>query len=330
MAIPTLRDLKIITSELNVLYVEDEAMIREGLSDSLRQLFNHVETAEDGAKGLESYQQFPFDLIITDISMPNMDGITMLQQIKEINPQARVIVTSAQNDTHKLLELINIGVDRFLTKPINKTLLVEALFAVCNAIDSLKKAETYRKQLEQKARLLNTYIKKEYLKNKTIEVSAIVPKAEVEIEEKHFEDYFSHILQEELDELIDLNEELDYDILLAFQNNRIDPSYVSRLAIRYSRYGSILSRHSVFAEIGMGLQTLGLEFSSHQQAFIDHIASLRELLESFNFTLITFRKNVLESSTSHPKFYNPSLLSDIMMITNLLNQTEIDGDIEFF
>lgn len=328
MAIPTLRDLKLITSELNVLYVEDEAMIRESLRDSLSQLFNHVETAEDGAQGLKSYQQFPFDLIITDISMPNMDGITMLQHIKEINPQTKIIVTSAQNDTHKLLELINIGVDRFLTKPINKTLLVEALFAVCNAIDSLKKAETYRKQLEQKARLLNTYIKKEYLKNKTLEPTPITPIEETE--EKHSEDYFAHILQEELDELIDLNEELDYDILLAFQNNRIDPSYVNRLAIRYGRYGSILSRHSIFAEIGIGLQTLGLEFNSHQQAFIDHIASLRELLESFNFTLITFRKNVLESSTSHPKFYNPSLLSDIMMITNLLNQTEIDGDIEFF
>lgn len=328
MAQHTLADLKNVGSELSVLYVEDEAMLRDGLLGSLRQLFGNVEVAEDGAVGLELYRHADFDLVLTDISMPNMDGITMIRRIKEQNPTARIIVISAQNDTDKLLELINLGVDRFLTKPISKIALIEALYSISSAITSIKQAETYRTQLEQKARLLNTFIKKEYLRNKI--AASPEQAAGKEEEERPFEDYFSHILREELDELIDLNEELDYDILLAFQNNRVDPAYVLRLSKRYERYGVILNRHPVFSEIGLSLHSLSREFETHQQAFIDQLSSIRELLESFNFTLITFRKNILETKSAHPTFYNPSLLSDIAMIRNLLKQTEIHGDIEFF
>lgn len=322
----TLSDLRNLTQELSILYVEDEAMLREGMVGSLRQLFKGVEVAEDGAIGLALYQNSHYDLVITDISMPNMDGITMIRQIKSVNPEARIIVTSAQNDADKLLELINLGVDRFLTKPIDKTMLIETLFSVCNAIISIKQARAYQEQLEQKVRLLETNLTKEYIKTK----AAASTSEENREYDNSYEDYFQHLLREEIDELCELNEELDYDILLAFQNDRIDPAYVSRVSQRYNRYGAILSRHSAFSHIGLGLQTMCREFDAHQQLFIDRIASIRALLESFNFTLITFRKKILQISSSNPTFYNASLLSDISMIVNLLNQTEIDSDIEFF
>ncbi|MDD5716918.1 MAG: response regulator [Sulfuricurvum sp.] len=324
---PTLNDLKAVTSQLSVLYVEDEAMLREGLQSSLRQLFGNVEVAEDGAIGLALYENAQFDLIITDISMPNMDGITMIRKIKEHHPQAHIIVTSAQNDSDRLLELINLGVDRFLTKPIGKIALIEALYSIGNMLIAIKQAEAYRRELEQKVRLLNTYIKKDSLKAAATSTNPVLSKKE---EEHPHQDYHEHLLDEELDELRDLNEELDHDILLAFQNNRIDLAYVTRLSNRYERYGAILARHHAFIDIGVGLHSMAREFSTHQQTFIERLSSIRELLESFNFTLITFRKNVLEKHSHNPTFYNASLLSDIAMIQNLLNQTEIDGDIEFF
>lgn len=321
----SLNELKNLTSQMNVLYVEDEEMLRTGMVGSLRQLFRQVEVAEDGAVALTLYQNSHFDLIITDISMPIMDGITMIRHIKSHNPEARIIVTSAQNDADKLLELINLGVERFLTKPIDKTMLIETLFSVCNAIVSIKQSQAYQRELEQKIRLLETNLKKEYIKTKSApSVSA------TKSDENPYEDYFQHLLREEVDELYELNEELDYDILLAFQNDRVDPAYVARLAKRYDRYGSILSRHLAFMDIGLGLQTMCREFDIHQQNFIDRIASIRALLESFNFTLITFRKNILEKASSHPTFYNASLVSDISMIVNLLNQNEVDNEIEFF
>lgn len=319
----TLIELKAVTSELSVLYVEDEKMIRDGLLMSLKQLFKEVEVAEDGAVGWELYQHARFNLVITDISMPNMDGIAMITHIKERNPEARIIVTSAQNDADKLLTLINLGVDRFLTKPINKNSLIDALYNVCSAIDNKRRLKAYHLELEQKIRLLKTQTKKEYIKNKQ---STIQPTEKPKL----YDDYFEHILRDERDELADLNEELDADILMAFQSDRIDHAYVSRIAQHYIRYGAILNSHSVFSEIGLQLQSMGKSFETHESNFILKIAFIRELLESFNFTLITFEKEVWEKPSSNPTFYNASLINDIQMINNLLSETHDHNDIELF
>jgi len=320
----TLIELKQVTQDLSVLYVEDEKMIRDGLQGSLKQLFKEVEVAEDGAIGWELYKNSRFHLVITDISMPNMDGITMISHIMEKNPEAHIIVTSAQNDAEKLLTLINLGIDRFLTKPINKLNLINALYTVCSSITNKRKIKAYHLELEQKIRLLNTQMKKEHVKTKQAQL--IDEKKSSQI----YDDYFSFLVREDVDELIELNEELDSDILLAFQNDRIDPTYVTRLSQRYNRYGTVLCRYLAFNDIGTQMHFMSNELDTHQQTFIEHSSSILELLESFNFTLITFRQNVLEKESPDPTFYNPSILSDITIISNLLSQIEVDGDIEFF
>lgn len=319
----TLSELKEVTSELTVLYVEDEKMIRDGLYASLKQLFKEVQIAEDGSIGWEMYQNSRFHLVITDISMPNMDGISMIQHIKHKNPEAHIIVTSAQNDADKLLTLINLGVDRFLTKPLSKINLIDALYAVCSTIDTKRKLKMYQLDMVKKIRLLETQVKKERIKKKLSSPEAVS-------QDDKKSDYFSHILPEEIDELRDLNEELDSDILMSFQNNRIDHAYVVRIAQRYLRYGSVLNTHSLFLDVGSKLQTMSKNFETHEDVFMENATTLSELLESFNFTLISFRKNVWENNSQTPTFYNDSLLSDIEMINNILTQTQCDGEIEFF
>jgi len=323
----TLAELKLVTSELSVLYVEDEKMIRDGLYASLKQLFAEVEIAEDGAVGWEMYQNSRFHLVITDISMPNMDGITMIGYIKNRNPEAHIIVTSAQNDAEKLLTLINLGVDRFLTKPLSKINLIDALYTVCSAIDNKLKIKKYQMELIKKVRILETQVKKEHIKHKQV----MRENSTVKNSEPLWSDYFTEILQEERDELSELNQELDNNILMAFSDDcNVDHSYVLRLAKGYKRYSSILNSHGAFVEIGVQLQEMGQFFETYEAMFIQNISSLRELLESFNFTLIAFRQNVWEKNSPHPVFYNASLLSDIQLIKNILTQTEVDGEIEFF
>lgn len=319
----TLNDLKVFTSQLDVLYVEDEPFLREGMVKSLNQLFKTVTVAEDGFIGLYLYKKEHFDLIITDISMPNMDGITMIAHIKEIDQSARIIVTSAQNDSDKLLTLINLGVDRFLTKPIQKALLIEGLYVVCSSVVNAIRADKYQKELESKIRILNTQLKKEYVKSIESAPAAII-KAQA------YEDYFEQIFPEDIDELRDLNDEIDYNLLLAFQNNRVNLTYISHVAKLYERYSSIFSRYHAFSALGTGLYTMAQTFLSNKDGFIEHASALYELLEGFNFTLITLRINVLETYSSKPTFYNASLLSDITMIENRLNNVECESNIEFF
>lgn len=323
----SLAELRSLTAELRVLYVEDEAMIRDGMASSLKQLFGEVVVAVDGEDGLNMYKQFNFHLVITDISMPKMNGIDMVAKIKELNPEAKIIITSAQNEADKLLQLINLGVDRFLIKPLNKTALIEALYTICSNIVFQMRMNEYHAELKRAVRLLNTKMKKEYIKDRQSNPS-VLKKSNGSTAE--IDSYFSHILPEERDELIDLNEELDADILMAFKNDQLDHTYVDRVANQYMRYGSVLNTHLLFAQIGARIQHLSKAIQEHEKIFLNKISVIRELLESFNFTLISFRKNIFEQESSNPTFYNASLLSDIQMIQDVLEQTEVVGDIEFF
>ena len=111
--------LKEYGSIYHVLYVEDDELIRSQTLTFLKRFFSDVDVAEDGVSGLEKYKKFEYDIVITDINMPNMNGIEMIEKIKEIDESQIVLVTSAHNDSENLLRLINLNIMRFVLKPFD-------------------------------------------------------------------------------------------------------------------------------------------------------------------------------------------------------------------
>lgn len=112
---------------LKVLYVEDDADTRKQLSEFLRRQVGTLITASDGAKGLEAFLEHAPDFVITDILMPVMDGLAMAAEIKRVAPSVPIIVLTAfeMPDYLKRAELI--GIDRYVTKPVNSFRLQESL-----------------------------------------------------------------------------------------------------------------------------------------------------------------------------------------------------------
>ncbi len=108
---------------LKILYVEDNTIVRISMSEMLRDIFDTIDTASNGEEGLEMYQKDRYDIIITDISMPKLDGDKMSQMILEIDPKQLIIAITAYNETHKIERLEDIGV----TKSINKPIVIEEL-----------------------------------------------------------------------------------------------------------------------------------------------------------------------------------------------------------
>jgi len=107
-----------------VLLCEDEKDAREILSFYLNTIFEEVVVAEDGLEGLNIYKKnfekgTEFDLVLTDIKMPNMDGMEMLETIHEINKDQKFIIVSAYQDEEKLLKSINLRVLGYFVKPLN-------------------------------------------------------------------------------------------------------------------------------------------------------------------------------------------------------------------
>lgn len=114
---------------MQVLYVEDEKPIMKAVSNLLRRRINNLFTAQNGLEGLAMYKQHRPDIVITDIRMPEMDGLEMAKKIKKIEDSVPVIVTTGFNDEKYFLSSIDIGVDKYIKKPINVDELLKALTA---------------------------------------------------------------------------------------------------------------------------------------------------------------------------------------------------------
>ena len=114
-------------SKLTVLFVEDEDDIRNALESAIGDEFAKFITARDGDDGLKKFKKYKPDIVITDIMMPVLDGLAMSKEIKHISKQTPVVILSAFSEKEKLLEAIDVGIDKYLIKPIDPDELMKAL-----------------------------------------------------------------------------------------------------------------------------------------------------------------------------------------------------------
>ncbi len=115
-----------------VLLAEDESVAREILGFYLNTIFDEVIVVKDGLEGLNLYKKAlkenkNFDLVLTDIKMPNMDGIEMLENIYSLNKNQKFIIVSAYKDEEMLLKSINLKVLGYFVKPLNVDNIMELL-----------------------------------------------------------------------------------------------------------------------------------------------------------------------------------------------------------
>lgn len=101
-----------------VLIVDDSRTSRKILESILIEGgLTVVGQAEDGTKGVAMYKELKPDVVTMDITMPVMDGVEALRQIKEFDPKARVVMVTAAGQKNKIIDALKLGVDDFLTKP---------------------------------------------------------------------------------------------------------------------------------------------------------------------------------------------------------------------
>jgi diguanylate cyclase (GGDEF)-like protein len=144
---------------LNVLYVEDNEEAREATLDVLRDFFPNICVAHDGQEGLELTRASRFDLIITDINMPRMNGIEMVETIRKTDLDTPILITSAYSDSGYFMETIKLGVEGYLLKPIDLKQFVDVLSKVLEKVRLKKENDLYKKTLEDENLTLTKSIK---------------------------------------------------------------------------------------------------------------------------------------------------------------------------
>lgn len=120
---------------LALLYVEDEPGTREEVGSFLERRAGTVITAGDGAQGLAAFRARPAQIVITDIRMPNLDGLAMAREIRTLDPSVPLIVTTAFEDADYLTRAIETGVDQYVLKPIQRARLE---FAILTCVHRLR------------------------------------------------------------------------------------------------------------------------------------------------------------------------------------------------
>lgn len=108
-----------ILENLTILIVEDENEIRKLMQDVMQGEFAKIVSAQNGDEGLKKFKKYNPDIVVTDIAMPISDGLDMAMQIKEISKDTPVVVLSAHSEKEKLLKAIDVGIDKYVIKPID-------------------------------------------------------------------------------------------------------------------------------------------------------------------------------------------------------------------
>ena len=127
-------------SNISLLYVEDDTHTREATLAILDEIFTTIFVAKDGDEGLKLYQENAqtIDLIITDITMPKLNGLEMIERIRETNKEIAIIVFSAHSESSYFAQTIELGVDGYLIKPLKSSQLFQTLSCTVEKI-SLRK-----------------------------------------------------------------------------------------------------------------------------------------------------------------------------------------------
>jgi len=148
------------THNLSVLYAEDDADIRNHLVSLLENIFLKVDCFRDGLQAYNAYKNYYinegkyYDLLITDILMPEMDGIELSKKVLQISPKQHIIAISAYNERENLQALGTLGVDSFIQKPIK----IENLFDVIKKIAILMNKNTTEYEKLQKLNCDITFV----------------------------------------------------------------------------------------------------------------------------------------------------------------------------
>jgi len=136
------------SQHLKLLYIEDNAVVAESTLMILEEFFNHIVVAVDGVDGVEKFKEYEIDLIITDISMPNMNGFDMIEKIKALDSDISIAILSAYSEAAYYTRGIELRVDGYLLKPFNMEQFLAVLGNIIKNIDLKKKVTKLNERID--------------------------------------------------------------------------------------------------------------------------------------------------------------------------------------
>lgn len=154
--------LKDLAKDISLLYVEDSLTIQKQVSQFLGNIFDRFYQAMDGEEGLKVYKKETPDIIITDIIMPEKNGLEMIEELKKYNPDLKVIVLTALGDDQTFFKAIDQNIISYLVKPLDVEKLIELLIENIEDIEKIHYTRAFKdlqliKDHKSNLKFLNSY-----------------------------------------------------------------------------------------------------------------------------------------------------------------------------
>jgi len=318
------------TKDLDILYAEDDLELQLHTQEFFDILFRSVTVVNDGKEALEVYKKKEFDIVISDIKMPTMDGVSLVKNIKKLNPQQSIIIISAYNDPQYLLDFINLNIRQFITKPIKIDNILETLYDTSKMIVNEHMVQEYRTSLEESNKELTQ-------KNKDLESLVRILDAKLlqnvnKNSEESIDEGEAVIESDIIEELKELETDIGGAAVLISLSRHLNVTNIQVLGKLFLSYADLLDRYSTYKSLQEKIKELGESLNSAPQTFIDRVQDLSILLESFIYVLRLWRGKVEEKEFNNARELHVSMITDIVTIISIINGTEDDihSDMEFF
>lgn len=330
MKINLVNELKFFGASLNILLVEDDKELSESLKDLLETFFKSVTVAKDGLDALNKYKINRYDIVLTDINMPLMNGIELSKEIRILNYDQCILVLSAYIDDF-VIDLIDIGIQGLILKPFE---LDKFIMTLCrNSENTLMKKEFRRSEfkLRNTTKTTNTEIKTKIGIEKLIEKKidfdlgqrVSVPKSTSLIQTL----ISWEIIEDDIkDYNFEMSEIIDYIML-----NGINEENLQLLSLVFGKYHSSFTLlddmdhfSSIFRELSEFFGSLKIEDIPHDK-LKDFDAYLYIYDDLLNFFDIIF----IKKECTNINYLTDSLISSIKQMkyaltTNKLEEEELE------
>lgn len=348
----SLKELKQFSHRLKLLYVEDNPQVRNETAELFIPLFESVDVAVDGVEGLEAYNKNTYDLVITDINMPRLNGIEMIEKIREIHPEQKIIAISAHDEPEILLGLIRKGINSFILKPINLDEMFTVLYPVCRDADTqnvntelFASLQKERKNLKRVVQALHAHLKTVEIKNAQLTKISESQSSIVE-NDPYLEQYFAVDEDQGEESVLFINEDTEEmkELLLSLPDELSqyclshNTESLEHAAMEVGKLSRILYRYTPF------LDPLAKNLEELAEAMTDNGQFTQLLLEKSDAMLSLFdavcidlglyvhrftRESMAMRNIHH--IHEPTSLS-IRQIIQLVSPIESDdsGDLELF
>jgi len=334
-----IKSLYQISKDQDILFVEDDDTLRSQMKAMFGELFRSVDVAENGRVGLEKYTdereqtKRSYDLVITDINMPEMNGIEMIHEIYKINPIQPIVVVSAHGESEYLLALLKIGIDSFLIKPIEHGELITTLYKVVKAITNERLIEKHYKEIE--ALNVQLALKSEALKISNDEMrdkNIALEKSMRIIEGMHHKDQLHRkinlprkALKTHTKENIEVPpsylqniEHIINNIALEHPYKKIQDESFKALSQAVNVYADSIPHEKSYESLSTALKQLSITFEDRPKcSSIQELERILSILESFFFIYSKWEKEWENIDIEKFETFSKSIENEIRMLIDV-------------